>query len=349
MILCVCVCLLAGCRNIGPRKVLSDRAAYNHAIVNSWKEETLLNIVRLRYVDPTCSVDVSSVVGAYETKQTAKGVLKWSYFDLDRVKNSLSPELSLEGSLTNKPTISYRPQEGPEFLRNLATPVTPELVISLLEGGYGANILFRALVGSINGIKNSRATLDVSVPADPEFTELIYLFDQLQNSRGIDLRISKTGDGELKVRWITRNGDTEDVAVLDRIRTLLQLDPTAKEYSVVFGSVAENDQEIAMETRSLYRFMIELAADIDVPEEHILYGMAAPGRQAELSESLIHVRCSTDRPACPYASVCHAGHWFWIDNGDLMSKHVFSNLRLLLGLASTSKEAPLPVLTISAN
>ena len=61
----VVLIFLTGCSSIGPNAVPRDRFDYNTAIVDSWKEQTLLNIVRLRYADVPFFVEVASVVSGY--------------------------------------------------------------------------------------------------------------------------------------------------------------------------------------------------------------------------------------------------------------------------------------------
>ena len=82
--------LLTGCTHLGPKTVAVDRFDYSTAIADSWKQQTLLNIVKLRYMDLPVFVDVASIVSGY-SMQTGVSV-----------NGTLSSEKAIQGNYASR-------------------------------------------------------------------------------------------------------------------------------------------------------------------------------------------------------------------------------------------------------
>jgi hypothetical protein len=65
--------LLVACTSIGPATVPHDRIDYGSSIGNSWKEQTLLNIVKLRYADMPIFLEVAQVIAGYQLQSALSG------------------------------------------------------------------------------------------------------------------------------------------------------------------------------------------------------------------------------------------------------------------------------------
>lgn len=77
-----------GCQSIGPATIYRDRLDYAGAIADSWKEQTLLNIVRLRYFDTPTFLDVASVISSYQLQGEVR--LGQEFFPSSRVDTNRS-------------------------------------------------------------------------------------------------------------------------------------------------------------------------------------------------------------------------------------------------------------------
>ena len=67
--------LLTACSSIGPTTVVRDRVDYASSIANSWKEQTLLNFVKLRYADMPIFLEVAQVIAGINFRAPSAAAL----------------------------------------------------------------------------------------------------------------------------------------------------------------------------------------------------------------------------------------------------------------------------------
>jgi len=341
IVISVFALVLASCASIGPGRIDKDQFDYNSSVSSGWQEQMLLNFVKLRYGDTPVFLEVTSIVNQYQLESSVALTLTNS------VPNSQA--LGGKGTYIDKPTISYKPILGEAFTRSLLTPIPPATVFSLIQAGWPADLVFRLVVRSINGIGNTAGVMQGQPrQADPSFQILSDAMRRIQLAGGVGLRIEKIDDrnASLITFRTAHTGDVEKDVLL--VRKLLEIAPEQKEIPLVFGAVRQTDRELAMLSRSMLDVMSALAAYIDVPEEHVSEGRASPNLPEDALR-LVRVNHSSDVPEDAFVSVPYRGKWFWIADTDLKSKHMLSVMVLLFSLAQTeSSGSSGPVLTIPA-
>jgi hypothetical protein len=343
-----------GCQHYGPRTIAADRLPYNESIAMSWKEQTLLNIVKLRYMDTPFFVDVPQITSGYTLQSigTVNGGIFPPVSNLASFAQELGLTLNLQAAYQDRPTISYQPQTGSQFIRNLTQPINPGSVLFLLQSGYPADVVFDLTVESINGVRNQSVSGGQLRPADPEFRFIVDTLRKAQIAGHVGIRVERDKDKKDSVAFFFRDKDIDpDLArELAAVRRALHLDPQESEFRVAFGAAASGPKEIAILSRSIIRIMSELSTNVEVPVEHLASGIAPAFGEPDGSADPQFRVLSSDTPPCnAFAAVCYEGHWFWIDKTDFRSKRTVGYLLVLLALADTGSKENLPVITIQAN
>ncbi|MCL4179381.1 MAG: hypothetical protein KJ072_16765 [Verrucomicrobia bacterium] len=340
----------SGCRSVGPGTIPRDRYDYSGSISESWKRQTLLNIVKLRYLDPPIFVDVGQIVAGYslETSGNLGGQLSSSGAIQG---NSLA--LGTATRFTDRPTITYIPLTGDKFVKALITPLSPEAVFSTIESGWPAEAILFATLSRLNGLRNQEASATGFSQADPRFIRALELLGRIQAAGAVGLRAEI--DGQRRQTTVvaihSKNIPEQTLADTRELRELLGLSPDATEFKLVAGSLAANDRELALKPRSLMHILGIMAAQVEVPAEDVAQGRAAPGvvdaeQQGGHPVRLARILSSKQKPADAYVVVQYRDHWFWIEDDDLRSKRAFAFMMMLFTLTDSGDKQGLPVLTI---
>jgi hypothetical protein len=362
---------LTGCHSIGPGSVARDRFDYSASLSESWKRQTLLNIVKLRYLDPPIFVDVASIVSGYSLQT---GVNVGGTISTERAVQGNFFSSSGQAVYTDRPTITYTPLTGNKFIKGLMTPLPPESVFFTIQSGWPADGVLFTTVSEINGLKNQTTSINGVSPPQPEFLRVLQLLREIQLSGAVAMRIKEdTAKQQTTIlAFRSKNIPPETLDDIHELRRLLRIDPDAEELRLVFGSTPVNDKEIAVLTRSMLQQMTTLASQVEVPPEDVAQGRASPGFESSTNRietiarpttdtgggatiptgtaapRLVRILSSKHEPSDAFVKIYYRDLWFWIDDRDLKSKRTFSFMMMLFTLADTGEKEPLPLITIPA-
>lgn len=340
-----------GCISIGPTTVARDRFDYNAAISESWKSQMLYNLVKLRYGDAPVFLDVASVINQYGIEGIVGYSGSWA-------RNAQAPwpytalyNLFGQGRYAERPTITYSPLSGEKFARSLMTPIPPAAILNLLQGGYPVDLVLRLCVHSINGIRSRFGSGARARQADPEFYQLVEKMRTVQQSGDLGLRVRKIGDQTATLIVFSKKPGPVVEAARGEVRELLGLDPKAEEFNVVYGSVAMNDKEIALLTRSMLEILLDLSSYIEVPAASAAEQRTFPTPAPEVVNGtpvppLIRILSSPKSPDDAFAAVPYRQGWYWIDDKDFASKRLFSFIMFLFTLTESGDKPAAPIITV---
>jgi hypothetical protein len=331
----------AGCLHVPAERVTMDRMDYGQVIAESWKRQTLLNVVRLRYADAPVFLDVASVINTYSLSGTVSAGGSVSNGQLGD-----AAQVGAGGAWSNTPTVTYQPLMGDRFTKSLLQPIPPAAVMQLIQGGWPTELVLKTVVRSINGLRNDY----LGVGGDPGFSEIVGLLSRIQRAGGLGNRVESRKDGSAVILLLRpagkSTGEPEDQR---RVAELLAVEEGASEIEIVYGFAPRSGHEVAMVTRSMLEIILNLGTGIDLPAGDATSGRVLPGlRQAgeEAATPLVHIRSGAAAPDTAYAAIPYRGQWYWIDDNEIASKRTFTFMMILFSLAETGQTVAAPVVTV---
>lgn len=344
-LVCLALLPLAACTSIGPTTIPRDRFDYSAALAESWKNQMLLNLVKMRYLDLPIYLEVGQIVSGYtlESAATVGGQIG----NIEAGTNFL--ELGATGRYIDRPTITYMPLTGAKYLEGFLTPIEMTKVLALIQTGFDADFILELSVESLNGLRNQSVSMGSKYKADDGFYRALRLLREIQDAGAVGLRTKEGKDGKRQTYLFFRKDEMhpEVAPKIEALRSVLRLAPDRNEYRLVRSPLPTRPDELAIRTRSLSQVLIALSLGVDIPQPHVKRRLT-PVTPVLPSDAplLLHVHSGPDRPADAFVSVTYQGEWFWIANDDWGSKRTFSSMLFLFTLADVTAGQHAPVLTI---
>ncbi len=180
----VALILIAGATTgcvLGPTALRVSRARYNEAIRSTTEEQLLLNLVRLQYRDAPFFLEVGSVSTqfAFSDSGTVRGTINEGTYAVNPDVLEVGGDVGYE----ERPTVTFAPLQGREFVDKLLSPAQPELVAVLARTGWRIDRVLRVVVESINGLDNASGASGPTpdrAPIFEPFSRVCDLFRELQ-------------------------------------------------------------------------------------------------------------------------------------------------------------------------
>lgn len=343
----------AGCAYRGPATLRATRPAYNIAIQQTNDQELLLNLVRSRYRDTLFFTSVERIAASQEFNQSLGASA--GYTTSANSFASAPGGSSLLGTLTRpftlgpgsmavneKPTVFYAPLEGEKFVRQMMTPMNPDLLLLLVKSGWNLERVYMLGVQEMNGLKNAPTASGPTPSREPkfrDFREAVRLLRALQRDEYIDL-VRPAGSEYLELRFSRTAAELPETV---RLKSLLGLDPERDHFRIVPGSEAPDRHTIALSTRPVLAALTLLSQGVEPPERDYAKGKIRPTTRdngqpfdwQELLSEIFRVRSSDKAPENASVAIQYRDSWFYIADDDLDSKATFVLLTQLIALHSS--------------
>lgn len=334
-----------GC-SVGPDTVARDRFNYGEALATSQREEILQNLVRLRYVESPIFLNISTVVNQYSIEGSIDAGFGWAFGSSG---SGTTNTIGGEGRYYDRPTITYAPMSGDQFVEAYLRPILPQSLMTLVQSGYQIDFLFPLMLQSINGHGNANHMARQDRFASPKFTRIVELMNSLQLSGTLRVRAfpstPSVPTARVYLEWVTPT-DPAGVAEVQELVELLGLPPDLQRAEVVFGEPVEG--KIALITRSAMAILLDVASYIDIPPEDVERGLVRRGMPSDQRRRApMRIHSGEDEPTGAYVAIQHRDTWFWIAEDDVDSKICFLALVILSNISQQSTGGG-PVLTIPA-
>lgn len=172
LVCCLVAAWATGCQ-LGPAALRIGHARYNDAIRTTTSEELLLNLVRLKYREAPVFLEIGTVSAQFVFDQSADTTGTFTEDVGAQRGNPMAFEFGAGVGYSERPTITYAPLAGEDFVQRLLSPIDVETLVLLAHSGWRVDRIVRMIVQSINGLDNAGMASGPTPSIAPTYQEFV--------------------------------------------------------------------------------------------------------------------------------------------------------------------------------
>lgn len=338
-------------RSVGTYQLPINRFSYNEALQNSTLQQTLLNIVRLRYGEPPYFLSVNSIVSQYELTKRG-GVFSSSPMEADGVYGSA------DLSFSDRPTVTFTPLQGTAFVNRFMSPINISVVYMLLRSGWGVSHVVTPLIeylGDYDAASIASRVVSSRTPVYKMVYDFTNVLRKVQHMGALKFRAVKDGDKK-KIRFDILNFSNLPLSAQDK-RILQKFHVNAATpYFCVVDFQSEDPHEFTIKIRTILGLFNYFSKGVEVPSidvknHRVPMTYLSNGETfdwKELTGPLFRVRVSERPPRESFVAVKYKYHWYYVADSDFDTKESIMLLNIIMGIYEGKIDGFLPVFTVNA-
>lgn len=222
-----------GCK-VANLALRADFTDFNTILQGNQSQQMLLNLVRMRYRETPLFMQAGSLTASYESSISADSSAS--------IPSGDPTSIDIGGSykFSSKPTITYTPIEGKEYVQQFMAEITPQTFAMLVRSGWPISKLGHLLIASVTLESGERVIGRLSAESYPKFQEFIKTLKHAEDQDELTIVGRKDGGMDVQIGAVT--------FAMERIQF-----------------------------RSLFSAMFNASKDVQIPEQHSSWVKAGEG------------------------------------------------------------------------
>lgn len=345
------ILVLAGCGTFGASYLPSNHQAFNESATEANNAQLLLNLVRLRYNEPTYFLQVTNI-----TTQMSRAVNAGYNYDI--ISGTAQLATAIEQTLTSsisqieRPTISYHPLNGANYLKRSLRPLSFDEIFQFIQAGWPLSRVLRITIQSAGPIHNamySNQPVGPYIPKDYEvYRRISREFSRLDSEKLLTYRLVKVKKSPY-IEIIVDGGLPQNLA------KDLKLPPHTHKFLIGSNKAPTSIPTLVVKTRSMMEIMYYLSKGIEVPKAHLQQHFVKeshlsdnkPFNWTDTTKYVMHIKSSKRAPRNYFVRVYYNGYWFFIPKSFDNSKQSFSFIQSLFPIVIHDSGKNKPTYTLA--